>query len=213
MIYGTDESKLFAKAQYNKLVQEYLEDEYGSESLNDNFVASIAETTAHPTTAINTLNLQKIYIIVSDNTASASELLINGLRPYMNVKVVGINTYGKYVGSITLTDEENPSNTWAMQPIVVKYANSLGISDFVNGLTPDIRAEEDIASILPFGDPNEKLLNAVLTDMQGGVVTSMTLKSAQLGMRKVADIDASRRFGKDMYINPDKLMRLKKGDQ
>ncbi|HAH22274.1 MAG TPA: peptidase S41 [Prolixibacteraceae bacterium] len=213
MIYGTDKSKLFAKAQYNQGVQASIVSQEGSQALNDNFETTIAATDKHGATPINTLNLQKIYIIVSDNTASASELLINGLKPYMNVKLVGIPTVGKYVGSFTLTDDKVPSNKWAMQPIVVKYANSLGVTDFINGLTPDITAEEDIANLLPFGDPNETLLKVVLTDMQGGAVTAMTLKSAQIGLRKVTDSQAHKRFSKDMYINPEKLKSLKMAAQ
>jgi C-terminal processing protease CtpA/Prc len=209
MIYGTDRSKLFAKAQYNTGVQASIVGQDGAQALNDNFENSIAATATQPATSINTLNLQKIYIICSDNTASASELLINGLKPYMNVRLVGIPTVGKYVGSITLTDQNVPSNKWAMQPIVVKFANSLGVSDFINGLTPDITAEEDIANLMPFGDPNETLLKAVLTDMQGGAVTAMTLKSAKMGLRKITDSQAHKPFGKDMYINPDKLKSLK----
>ncbi|MGE5449488.1 MAG: S41 family peptidase, partial [Bacteroidales bacterium] len=92
MIYSTDQSKVFAVAQYNDELQKYLEDKYGTSALKDNFVTNIEPTSAHPTVPINSLNLQKIYFIVSDNTASASELLINGLRAYMDVKVIGINT-------------------------------------------------------------------------------------------------------------------------
>lgn len=213
MIYGTDQSKLFAKAQYNQGFQASIVGEYGSQALNDNFENTIAATSTNPVTPINTLNLQKIYIIVSDNTASASELLINGLKPYMNVKLVGIPTVGKYVGSFTLTDDKVTSNKWAMQPIVVKYANSLGVTDFINGLNPDITAEEDIANLIAFGDPNETLLKVVLTDMQGGAVTAMTLKSAQLGLRKVTDSQAHKRFATDMYINPDKFKALFKTAQ
>jgi carboxyl-terminal processing protease len=213
MIYGTDKTKLFAKAHYNQGVQASIVSQDGSQALNDNFENTIAATTTKPAAPINTLNLQKIYIICSDNTASASELLINGLKPYMTVKLVGIPTVGKYVGSITLTDDKVPSNKWAMQPIVVKFANSLGVSDFVNGLTPDITAEEDIANLLPFGDPNETLLKAVLTDMQGGAVTTMALKSARMGLRKVTDSQAHKPFAKDMYINPDKFKALKMAGQ
>lgn len=213
MLYGNDITKLFAKAQYNPEVQASIVKEYGAQDLNDNFVNTIKATDTYSAAPINTLNLRKIYIIVSDNTASASELLINGLKPYMDVKVVGINTTGKYVGSITLTDEKDTRNKWAMQPIVVKYANSQGVSDFVDGLTPDIVAEEDIANLLPFGDPNETLLKVVLDDIQGVAVTSQTLKSAQMGLRKVVDSHSFKRYAKDMYINPDKFKGLKKGNQ
>lgn len=216
MIYGTDVSKVFALAQYNEGLQDYLVDEYGDDALRDKFVANIEETEDHSEAAINTLNMRKIYFIVSDNTASASELLINGLKPYMEVKVVGINTTGKYTGSITLKDEDENGkqlSTWAMQPIVVKYANSQGVSDFVDGLVPDIKAEEDIANLMPFGDPNETLLKVVLDDMQGISVVSQTLKSAKMGMRKIADSQQLKRFGKEMYINPEKLSNLKKATE
>ena len=202
MLYGTDD-KLFAKAQYNKGLQADIVKQDGASSLNNNFVKTIGKNAATP---INTLNLRKIYFIVSDNTASASELLINGLIPYMNVKVVGINTYGKYVGSFTIKDWDadmnvNPNHKWAMQPIVVKYANSLGVSDFVDGLTPNIIAEEDFADLLPFGDPNEKLLSVVLADIKGIPVTGMALKSAQIGLKKVADSHNFKPFANEMYID------------
>ena len=204
---------MFAKAHYNEGFQKYIVGQYGEQSLNDNFETTIAATKTTLAAPINTLNLQKIYIICSDNTASASELLINGLRPYMNVKLIGINTVGKYVGSMTITDDKVTSNKWAMQPIVVKYANYLGVTDFVNGLTPDITAKEDVVSLLPFGDPNETLLKVALTDMQGGAVISQTLKSAQMGLRKFTDSQAHKPFSKDMYINPDKFKAIKKTDQ
>jgi carboxyl-terminal processing protease len=209
MIYGTHKTKLFARAQYNANLQEYFAD-----MLDENFALRIAKTETTPETPITTLNLQKVYIIVSGNTASASELLINGLRPYMNVKVVGINTYGKYVGSATIRDWDeqgnvNPSHNYAMQPIIVKYVNSAGDPDFVNGLTPNIFSEEDYVNLLPFGDPNEQLLSAVLNDINGIQVTSKTLKSAQFGLKKLADSHDFKPFAYDMYMNPQNLKRQK----
>ena len=215
MIYGTDVNKVFAKAKYNSGLQSYLVSEYGLASLSDNFTTYIDKTDKNPATPINTLNLNKIHIIVSDNTASASEMLINGLRPYMNVTVVGINTEGKYTGSMTVKDWNeqgtvNPNHKWAMQPIVVKYANSRDESDYVDGLAPTIIAEEDFASLLPFGDPNEDLLKVVLADIKGIPVTSMVLKSAKMGLRKVADSRDFKPFANEMYINPDKFKNLRK---
>ena len=207
MIYGTDETKVFAKSKYNTTLQNYLVSTYGDSYLNDNFTSKIAASGSNPETPINTLNMKKVYFIVSDNTASASELLINGLKPYANVVVVGINTEGKYTGSMTVKDWDsngnvNPNDPYVMQPIIVKFANSLGVTDFINGLTPDINAEEDIANLLPFGDPNEKLLSYVLADMSGTQVVSQTLKSAQIGIRKIVDSQQFKPHGNEMYINP-----------
>jgi C-terminal processing protease CtpA/Prc len=207
MIYGTDVNKVFARSRYNSGLQAYYTQQYGENSLNDYFTTTIEKTDKHAEVPINTLNLQNIYIIVSDNTASASELLINGLRPYMNVKVIGINTVGKYTGSATIKDWDengnvNPNHKWAMQPIIVKYANSAGVSDFVDGLIPNITAEEDIANLLPFGDPNETLLSYALADIKGLTITSMTLKSAKMGITKFADSQDFKPYAKEMYINP-----------
>jgi C-terminal processing protease CtpA/Prc len=210
MLYGIDASKVFAQTQYNEGLQAYYVQKYGASGLNDNFVTTIQATSKNQATPINTLNLKKIYIIVSDNTASASELLINGLRPYMKVVLVGTDTNGKYTGSMTVKDWDaqgkvNPNHSWAMQPIVVKFANSQGVTDFIYGLTPDIKAEEDFAHLMPFGDPNEDLLKVVLADIKGSPITAMTLKSAKMGLVKVADSHDFKPFANEMYINPVKF--------
>lgn len=206
MIYGTSSTKIFMKSQYNAALQSYYVSQDGAASLNDSFTDKILKTATTAETPINTLNLTKLYVITSDNTASASELLINGLKPYVQVVNVGINTAGKYVGSFTVKDWDangvvNPNDSWAMQPIVVKMANSAGVSDFVDGLVPDIVMEEDIANLLPFGDQNETLLKVVLNDIKGLPQTSVLLKSAKLGLVKVYDSQDQRAFSKQMYIN------------
>ncbi len=214
MIYGTYTSKDFIKSQYNSALQLYLTSTFGESSLSDKFTDKILATTTTAETPINTLNLPKLYVIATDNTASASELLINGLKPYITVKQIGTNTYGKYVASSTLQDTDNtgkvnPNDPWALQPIVVKILNSQGISDFVNGLVPDITVEEDIANLLPFGNLNEPLLQAALNDIQGLPQKALPLKSAVLGLTKVADSKTFKPFSKDMYINRTFKLPLK----
>ena len=213
MIHGTSTSEIFLKRQYNTALQNYLVDANGASSMNESFTGTILKTSTTPETPINTLNLSKLYVLTSDNTASASEALLNGLKPYMQIFNVGINTAGKYVGSITLKDWDangvvNPNNNWAMQPIVVKIANKDGISDFVNGLTPDYMAEEDIANLLPFGDPNEKLLRVALNNILGIAQSGKkSLKSQELGLKKVFDSQDIRPFSKQMYITNDLNMK------
>jgi len=205
MIYGTYTAKDFIKSQYNTALQAYVVQTYGAASLLDNFTDNIAATTTTPKTPINTLNMTKLWVITTDNTASASELTINGLKPYITVRQVGTTTVGKYVGSITLQDVDaqgkvNPQDPWSMQPIVVKISNSLGVSDYVNGIAPDITTTEDVANLLPFGNPNETLLQAVLNDMQGLPQKGLTLKSAEMGLKKVADSKTFKAYSKEMYF-------------
>ena len=206
MIYGTATNKAFIKSQYNTGLQAYIVSTDGVSSLIENFADKIEKTTTTPETPINTLNMTKLYVIVSDNTASASELLINGLKPYLQVFSVGINTAGKYVGSFTIKDWDaqgniNPNNKWAMQPIVVKIANSQGVSDYVDGLIPDFILEEDFANLIPFGDQNETLLKVVLNSIKGLPLTGIILKSEKMGLKKVFDSQDIRLFSKQMYIN------------
>ena len=120
--------------------------------------------------AINKLSgLHRVYMIVSDRTASASELLINGIRPYMgdnNVVLVGWTTAGKNVASFTIYEEDpvkQKTNNWGMQPIVCKMTNSQNKADFENGLKPDVQIHETQELVMkPLGDTNELLLSATL---------------------------------------------------
>lgn len=206
MIYGTATTKVFLKSMYNAGLQSYIISTSGEASLIQNFTDKIAKTATIPETPINALNLSSLYVITSDNTASASELLINGLKPYMQVFNVGINTAGKYVGSWTVKDWDangnvNPSHKWAMQPIVVKIANANGVTDYISGLIPDFVAQEDIVSLLPFGDQNETLLKVALSNLKGLPLSGVNLKSDQLGIKKVFDSQDIRPFSKQMYIN------------
>ena len=68
----------------------------------------------------SSLNLNRVYIIATQSSASASELVINCLDPYIDVIHIGTNTYGKYQASVTLYDAEdfsledaNPNHTYA----------------------------------------------------------------------------------------------------
>ncbi|NJK93641.1 MAG: hypothetical protein HC905_00795 [Bacteroidales bacterium] len=186
MIHGTYTDKTFLKTEYNDLVQDYLKKTYGSEYFNLPFESDIVDE-KNVKTPIHSLNLSDVYIITSDNTASASESVINGLKPYINVVTVGTATYGKYVGSITIKDLDNngnvnPNHKWAMQPIVLKIANSQGISDYVKGFTPDYELDEDITNLSVLGDLNEPLLNETIS-----VITGSGKKSARSSQKLAAE--------------------------
>ena len=79
-----------------------------------------------------TINLSRVFFIVTGSTASASELLINNLRPYMDVKLVGDTTYGKPVGFFPI-DIFN----YSIYPISFKTVNSAGSADYYSGFAPD----------------------------------------------------------------------------
>jgi len=167
LITGQFDGKIFSKRQYNiKLMASMSTAEL--ETLNDRFVNNIDGT------ALNSLNLSKVYILTTDNTASASELVINGLKPYINVVQIGETTIGKNVGSFTVYDSEtltktkvNPNHKYAMQPLVLKIANSQDFGDYTSGLTPTYLQQEFVTSYGVLGETNEPFLATAISKITG----------------------------------------------
>ena len=168
MITGQFKSEVFAEEQWNKKLVSYLEERFGSESLINRFIDTLSNGIQ-----INSLNLDRVYMITSSESASASELLINGLSSYIEVIQIGERTVGKNVGSITVYDyidneqTKNPDHTYAMQPIVLKMANSDGYADYTDGLEPNRLIEEDITKLGVLGVLGEPLLTSTLNLISG----------------------------------------------
>ena len=128
-------------------------------------------------TAYN-LGLTNVYILTSFRSASACELLITGVEAYNNVIHVGDTTRGKFYGSITIGDTEDPPrHTWGMQPLVFKYANANGFTDFIDGLFPDYPMRDDLVNAVPFGDLRDPMLATALEQITG--VSPPVKKSAR----------------------------------
>lgn len=109
----------------------------------------------------------RVYVLTSTRTASASELIINGLKPYMDVFIIGDKTTGKNVGSVPFEDDENPANKYGMLPIVSRSFNSLDQSEYTNGFLPNIEAKESSERLRPLGDVNELLLRKAIEQITG----------------------------------------------
>ena len=120
----------------------------------------------------NGLNLERIFFIGTNLTASASELLINGLSPFMDVSLIGDNTYGKPVGmwAIPFINYD-----YVVLPVCFKYTNGNDEGDFYDGLVPDFYSEDDITK--DFGDPGEDCLEETLSYIETGVPSAMRKKS------------------------------------
>jgi carboxyl-terminal processing protease len=110
----------------------------------------------------NSINLNRVVFITTKNSASASELVINGLFPHMEVILVGDDTYGKPVGMYVFTSD---SFDWAFVPICFKILNADNEGDYYNGIPVDIPANDGIN--YPFGDLNEPSLSAAIAFLEG----------------------------------------------
>lgn len=168
--------------------------------------------------AINSLNLSKVYVLTTNSTASASELIINGLEPYIDVVQIGENTTGKFQASVTLYDSPNfakknanENHTYAIQPLVFKSANAEGKSDYIDGLHPDVEFSENLENLGILGDPSEPLLQAALNHLQGksqAKKTAAQRKAAEnfstFGESGMNDIDYQRMYIEEIPTLIDK---------
>ena len=192
MLTGSHTGDLLFESKYNDFLSSYYIQNYGDNALKDYFVNKIKDNDGNEIATINSLNLQKLYVLTSGSTASASEQLINGLRPYVDVVLIGSTTSGKYTSSITVYDyidnngTKNPDHTWAMQPIVGKVANSNGDSDFGSGFAPDYTRYEwnYLGSIKPLGDAEEPFLAAALGLIAGDAVPEELQTSTKAGRER-----------------------------
>ena len=155
---GASSSKVFVKREWNATASPALEKQYGKNFFFDYFTDK-TENIGN--------NLSRVFILTSTRSASASELVINGLKPYMNVFLIGDKTVGKNVGSITLRDDKKRHN-WGLQPIVAKNFNSEGKSDFTAGFQPNVEVKELLAQpIQTLGDTRDLLLNEAFFQITG----------------------------------------------
>ncbi len=96
--------------------------------------------------ASKSLSLDRIYILTTRGSASASEVILNGLKPLMNVVQVGSTTYGKpngmYVMAYPEGNYDNPS--YVFLPTSFFTVNSEGYGDYANGLVPDHYRPDDL---------------------------------------------------------------------
>lgn len=142
--------------------------ELGYMEFNSNFPASTFTLDENLIQDGANLNLSTLYVLTSEQTASASEMLINCLRPYMNVVLIGGTTVGKNVGSMNFT---NMNVMLTMNPIVCKIYNARGESEYSEGFPADIAVDEnsDMAHFLPFGNPEELMLKTALDYIGGNI--------------------------------------------
>lgn len=157
-------------------------------------------TVTFDNTAPTQLGLSKVTVLTGSGTASASELTITGLQPYMSVEMVGDTTYGKYTASVTIKPEDyyetastySDFKNWGLQPIVLRYANANGVTDFKNGFAPTYYVADELLPAQPLGDLSEPLLKKAVENITGVKITA--LKSASQTFQFQEFDRASSRF-------------------
>jgi carboxyl-terminal processing protease len=189
MITGIS-NNVFARLQYNNDLERY--------NTNYDFTTTLSDDTP-----INSVGLSKVYVITTGSSASASEMVINSLKPYIDVVQIGTNTNGKAQASVTIYDSPdfqregaNPNHLYALQPLVATTVNTDYLGVPFNGLTPDVEVRENVTNFGVLGDSNEPLLAAALAAIQSGRFAIDTQ-----GITPIMDSNTFKPHSKTMYID------------
>jgi carboxyl-terminal processing protease len=210
MITGQYNGEVFAKYLWNKKLMTFLnanQPRYAA-WLGENFTDQLEDGTP-----INSLNLSQVYIITTDRSASSSELVINGLSPYINVIQVGDNTYGKNVGGpgaiydyIDNNQTKNPDHTYALYLMAFYSANSQDFYDYADGLAPQetLKLKEDLTQMGVLGEKTEPLLALALNHIAGNAAR-YKIKSPVFPLENTID---DTQFRRNLIITtvPDRKM-------
>ncbi|SDG56968.1 S41 family peptidase [Psychroflexus sediminis] len=198
MITGQFNGEVFAKQIYNE--------NFETENLIFDNEISTGE-------AISSLNLTRVYVLTTSSSASASELVINALNPYIEVIQIGTTTAGKFEGSVTLYDSPNFTrnnvsleHTYAIQPLILKTANKVGFTGFFDGLEPDLQQGEIFSNLGVLGDPQETLLNLALKQISPEFERQSS--DEKTGYRPSAIIGESQMYSpvfQRMYVSPNSI--------
>ena len=137
------------------------------------------------------IGLEKVYAIITDDSASASEALICCLKPFLPVVTIGKQSHGKYCGGYIIGSDdyfqdiidyytENTTSqsaeaiefgkgglkyakNWGLYVMFSRYADKDGVTLCMpNGIKPDYSAVDNLKDGYQLGDPNESMLKIAL---------------------------------------------------
>jgi C-terminal processing protease CtpA/Prc len=150
-------------------------------------IYNVTETSKHKTPVVN---LPTVYFLTTSGTASASELVINSLVPFMEVKLVGSRTHGKPVGMYVFHVDKLDL---AILPICFKTANRNNYGDYYSGIPVQIEVSDDLTH--NWGNPEEAMLKAAINDILEPALASANVdKSVTIGRQKNIEYTGLNQF-------------------
>ena len=131
-------------------------------SISYNDKKTAYDTTFNFNSILYPLNLTRLVVITTRSSASASEEVINGIKPYVTVTTIGDTTNGKPTGE----DTWQYANTYIFAPITFEVVNSLSQGGFYAGFAPAKYVTDDITH--DFSDRNEPCLKEAIYFLENG---------------------------------------------
>lgn len=196
MITGQYNGEVFSKLIYNSDNQ--------AGNTNYNFTSSLGNGGA----SINSLNLNRLYVLTSSRTASASEMIINSLKEYITVIQIGDTTTGKSQASTIIYDSPtlrreniNPNHTYAMLPLIAISVNKNDGQVPPSGLVPEttFKLLESPRNFGVLGDPSEPLLARAIQHISGNGRFSEGTLDDFVAVKPVDDHQTVKNM---MFVNP-----------
>jgi C-terminal processing protease CtpA/Prc len=134
------------------------------------------ESTKFPDTP-GSLDLPRLVVLSTEDTCSASEALVNGLRPFIPVTLVGSATCGKPLGMKTTA-----IGPWMLAPVTFQLMNARDEGGYFSGMKPDCAAPDDLDHAL--GDPAEQMLAEALGYLTTGKCSGRVMRGARAPLRR-----------------------------
>ena len=160
---------IFEKEDYNDILTELYKQEGISTITKFETEYNYTDINLNVSTKDANIGLEKIYGIITGNSASASEALLSGLMPYMDIELIGEQSHGKYCTGSMLAPEDvynivpQAIKNWGIYVMVGIYKNANDETPCMpNGLTPDVKAEDYPTEPYQLGDENEAMLKVAL---------------------------------------------------
>ena len=163
------------------------------------------------------MNLNRLYILTGKGTASASELTLTGLTPYMDVVQIGDTTHGKFCGGIVLMPKHlwwdksasyyQEIKNWGMYVMIYKFSNKRN-DEFPRGFAPKYVVKEYLLELYPFGDERDPLLGKALELITGKQVAKARSHRIQPALRELPIDNPNRPLNGKAIDTPPAGQRL-----
>lgn len=163
------------------------------------------------------MNLNRLYILTGKGTASASELTLTGLTPYMDVVQIGDTTHGKFCGGIVLMPKHlwwdksasyyQEIKNWGMYVMIYKFSNKRN-DEFPRGFAPKYVVKEYLLELYPFGDERDPLLGKALELITGKQVAKARSRRIQPALRELPIDNPNRPLNGKAIDTPPAGQRL-----
>lgn len=199
---------VFEKEDYNEFFTKYYEQEGISTITRFQTEYNYEDMDLNVSTKDANIGLEKIYGIITGNSASASEALLSGLMPYMDIELIGEQSHGKYCTGWMLAAEDAYDKVpqvikdWGIYVMVSIYKN---VNDetpcMPNGLKPNVEAEvkDNPLETYQLGDENEAMLRVAL-EKAGKVYPASRTQETHTADLKAIETPKKANFGRRIII-------------